>query len=164
LHEAQRPTILRHHGLHPAVPVEITDRHAATFAGHFFGRAQQGAFAESALPVAEQERLATAVLAHGAKLFAEEVLGQQEILTVVAIEVRHGQPKHRRDFCSVRKWPDLETVAAVQQHDRGQPADFRNGGLGQPLPENSGDVGHGKGSVRRERGLQPRQSSVQLVQ
>ena len=97
--------------------------------------------------VAAQPEAEAGVERRGFGVHRGKVLGEENVLESVAVEVRRGDPERGSELGVTREFNRLESVAGVEEGhraelDRGDPA-----GEGCPVPEDLGESGLAVGRV-----------------
>jgi len=145
--DARGTGVLGDHDVGSAIGIEVSHGGGAAFTGNpnpGFGGIDGG---EIAVAIAAEDQAETGVVAGPAVVVGEEILGEQQVFSAIAIPVGDGDALDGRQLGGIGEAPDLPVIGVIEEDNGGVPTvgKTREGGAGGA--EYFGEVTGGEGAM-----------------
>src|SRR5207249_4805540 len=119
-------SVLRHHQIHPPVPVIITQRRPTLFSIHLHPALLPSHRPQIASAVPFQPQASSRITPRTLRVHRKKILAQKHVLLPVPVVIPHAHRECRRPLRLGRQHPPFKMIAPVQKHHALQRAHFHN--------------------------------------
>src|SRR5207249_2776930 len=117
-------SVLRHHQIHPPVPVIITQRRPTLFSIHLHPALLPSHRPQIASAVPFQPQASSRITPRTLRVHRKKILAQKHVLLPVPVVIPHAHREGRRQLRLQRQRPPFKVIAPVQENHRLQGVHF----------------------------------------